>query len=142
MRTMLLAAVLLAGCATSTTKRLGLPPLTTVDHVELSRYLGTWYEIASFPQRFQKGCTATTANYTLRDDGLIRVLNRCRKDALDGPEDEAQGLARVVDPVTKQLGGNPRIVLLEPLDYVSFVDLMRRRKRRVSPGQGARSCAG
>lgn len=100
MRARLLAAVLLlAGCAT-TTEKLKLPPLTTVDHVDLSRYLGTWYEIASFPQRFQQGCTATTANYTLRDDGLIRVLNRCRKDALDGPETEAQGLARVVDTKT------------------------------------------
>jgi apolipoprotein D and lipocalin family protein len=89
MRTMLfLAGLLLAGCAT--TERRELPPLTTVDRVEVNRSLGTWYEIASFPQRFQKSRTATTANDTLRDDGVIRVVNRCRKDALDGPEDEAQ----------------------------------------------------
>lgn len=93
------AALLLVGCATTTSK-LGLPPLTTVDRVEVSRYLGTWYEIASFPQRFQKGCTGTAAYYTLRDDGVITVVNRCRKDALDGPEDVAQGLARVVDTRT------------------------------------------
>ena len=42
----------LAGCSTSTTERLGLPPLETVAHVDLARYVGTWYEIAAFPQRF------------------------------------------------------------------------------------------
>lgn len=95
---MTLGAVLLtAACASSTTKREGLPPLTTVESVELPRYLGTWYEIASYPQRFQEGCTATTASYSLRDDGEIDVLNRCRKGGLDGELDEAKGRARVVD---------------------------------------------
>jgi apolipoprotein D and lipocalin family protein len=89
-----------AGCATSTTERLGLPPLRTVTHVELSRYLGTWYEIASFPQRFQRGCTATTATYALRADGDIDVLNRCRKGSIDGEEKSARGRARVVDRAT------------------------------------------
>jgi len=97
----LLAAVpLLAACASSTTQRLGLAPLQTVEKVDLPRYLGTWYEIASFPQRFQEGCTATTATYTLREDGDIDVLNRCRKGSLDGPEDAARGRARVTEPVT------------------------------------------
>jgi apolipoprotein D and lipocalin family protein len=65
--------------------------------VDLGRYLGTWYEIAAFPQRFQRGCTATTANYSLRKDGLITVLNRCRKGSVDGPEKSAKGRAKVVD---------------------------------------------
>jgi apolipoprotein D and lipocalin family protein len=91
---------LAAGCATSTTERLGLPPLETVAHVDLSRYVGTWYEIASFPQRFQRGCTATTATYTLREDGDVDVLNRCRKGSLDGEERSARGRARVVDRAT------------------------------------------
>lgn len=96
----LLVAGLASGCAQSTTQRESLPPLETVEHVELSRYLGTWYEIASYPQRFQAGCTATTATYSLRDDGTIDVLNRCRKGGLDGKLDEAKGRARVVDEVT------------------------------------------
>ena len=95
-----LASVVLGGCATSTTVRLKLPPLTTVPKVELPRYLGTWYEIASFPQRFQKGCTATTATYALREDGQVDVVNRCRQDRLDGEEKEAKGRARVVDKET------------------------------------------
>ena len=92
--------VLTSGCATTATERLRLPPLRTVEHVDLQRYLGTWYEIASFPQRFQRGCTATTATYAMRADGQIDVLNRCRKGSLDGPEKSAHGIARVVDRST------------------------------------------
>ncbi|BDG05621.1 lipocalin family protein [Anaeromyxobacter oryzae] len=96
----LVASLLATGCATSTTDRLHLPPLQTVPHVDLGRYLGTWYEIASFPQSFQRGCTATTATYTLREDGDIDVVNRCRQGSPDGPEKVARGRARVVDRAT------------------------------------------
>ena len=93
-----LAALTVAGCSTpTTTERLGLPDLQTVPRVELDRYLGTWFEIASFPQSFQQGCTATTATYALRDDGEIDVRNRCIKD---GNEDIANGRARVADTST------------------------------------------
>lgn len=76
------------------------PPLATAAHVDLERYLGTWHEIASYPQWFQKGCTATTATYTKRADGGIDVLNACRKNSLDGKLDEAHGRAWVADPVS------------------------------------------
>jgi apolipoprotein D and lipocalin family protein len=91
--------VALASCR-STTSRLGLPPLQTVPRVELSRYLGTWYEIASIPQGFQRGCTGTQARYSLRSDGEIEVVNRCRKGSLEGVEDVATGRARVTDTAT------------------------------------------
>jgi len=93
----LISGLLTTGRTTTTTARLRLPPLETVAHVDLSRYLGTWYEIAHFPQRFQRGCTATTATYTQRPDGDIDVLNRCRKGSLDGEEKSVLGRARVVD---------------------------------------------
>jgi apolipoprotein D and lipocalin family protein len=96
---MLMGVLALAACA-STTQRLGLPQLQTVPQVELSRYLGTWYEIASFPQSFQRDCTATQATYSLKADGDIQVVNRCHKGALDGPEDVATGRARVTDAPT------------------------------------------
>jgi apolipoprotein D and lipocalin family protein len=97
-----LAAVLLLAiaCGKTTTKRKKLPPLQTVDHVDLERYAGTWYEIAAFPQRFQRGCTATSATYSLREDGGLDVVNRCRKGTPDGPEDVATGRARVADEDT------------------------------------------
>jgi apolipoprotein D and lipocalin family protein len=97
---MLAGAMALTGCATTTTDRLRLPELRTVPHVDLNRYIGTWYDIASFPQRFQQGCTGTTATYSLRDDGDIDVINRCRKGSLSGKEDSAHGRARVVDRAT------------------------------------------
>lgn len=96
----LIGLICLGSCATTTTERLNLPTLKTVPHVELPRYLGTWYEIASFPQDYQRGCTATTATYTLRDDGPIDVLNRCRLDSPQGKEKTAHGRARVVDKAT------------------------------------------
>ena len=92
-----LSSVLALGCAPSTTKRLGLPPLQAVDGIDLDRYVGRWYEIASYPQRFQEGCTGTTATYTLKADNEVEVLNECRKYALDGEPISATGVARVVN---------------------------------------------
>jgi len=76
------------------------PPLRTVEHVDVQRYLGTWYEIAAIPQRFEKGCFGSVATYALRDDGMLSVTNRCRKGSLDGPESVANGRARIVDTRT------------------------------------------
>jgi len=74
-------------------------PVATVGAVDLVRYAGLWYELAKIPNRFQKQCArGTTAEYTVRDDGRIRVLNRCVKD--DGSTTEAEGVAKVVDTAT------------------------------------------
>lgn len=71
-------------------------PPKTVDYVDLERYAGLWYEIARVPNGFQDQCARNvTAEYVLRDDGRIDVINRCVKE--DGSEDEAKGLARVED---------------------------------------------
>jgi apolipoprotein D and lipocalin family protein len=75
-------------------------PLQTVPKVDLNRYLGTWYEIATIPQRFQKGCTGVTATYSLRKDGKIDVLNQCYKDSLNGKHKQVHGKAWVVDKET------------------------------------------
>jgi apolipoprotein D and lipocalin family protein len=68
-------------------------PPRTVDAVDLRRYVGTYYEIARFPNRFQKQCAGNvTATYALRSDGRLDVVNRCKKD--DGTVTEARGVAR------------------------------------------------
>jgi apolipoprotein D and lipocalin family protein len=72
-------------------------PLQTVAYVDLNRYMGKWYEIASFPQWFQKGCVATAATYALRKDGDVDVLNQCLDKTLDGKQRSAKGKAWVVD---------------------------------------------
>lgn len=97
----LCALWLATGClTTTTTERRHLPELQTVDYVDLSRYQGTWYEIARFPHRFERGCANTTASYELRDDGQMNVVNRCRKGLPDGELETIEGRARVVDPAT------------------------------------------
>lgn len=74
-------------------------PPTTVDRVDLTRYAGLWYEVARIPNRFQKQCARNvTAEYVLREDGRIDVINRCLRD--DGRVDEAKGLARIDDPAS------------------------------------------
>jgi apolipoprotein D and lipocalin family protein len=78
----------------------GEKPLQTVPFVDLQRYLGRWYEIATIPSRFQKGCVGVTATYTARPDGTIGVLNRCRQHTLDGEERSISGKAWVVDRTT------------------------------------------
>ena len=53
-----------------------LPPLESVKSLDVPRYLGRWYEIAKFPNRFQRECVSdTSADYTLLPDGHLRVLN-------------------------------------------------------------------
>jgi apolipoprotein D and lipocalin family protein len=77
-------------------------PPTRVAHVDLERYAGLWHEIARIPNRFQKQCAwGVTAEYALRQDGRIDVINRCHKE--DGKLDEAKGLARVEDKETNSL---------------------------------------
>lgn len=77
-----------------------LPELVTVARVELPRYLGRWYEIASIPQSFQRGCTATTAEYTLKAPGEVTVVNTCNLNSLDGKIKKAEGRAWIADPAS------------------------------------------
>jgi apolipoprotein D and lipocalin family protein len=72
-------------------------PLTTVQYVELDKYLGRWYEIAAFPQSFERGCSHTYAEYSLNNDGSIHVKNTCIKD---GKVKVANGKATVTDTKT------------------------------------------
>jgi apolipoprotein D and lipocalin family protein len=70
--------------------------LEAVPHVDLQKYAGKWYEIASYPTCFQKHCTMTTADYTLTDKGYMIVENRCNRDSLNGKKSYIKGKAFVV----------------------------------------------
>jgi apolipoprotein D and lipocalin family protein len=73
-------------------------PVRTVTSVDLDRYAGDWFEIARYPNRFQRQCVGDVrASYARRRDGRIDVVNRCR--TADG-ETEARGVARIVDEQT------------------------------------------
>lgn len=67
--------------------------LQTVQKVDVNKYIGKWYEIASFPQRFQKDCHCTTAKYTLSPKGYLIVENRCKKGSVNGKEVSIRGKA-------------------------------------------------
>ncbi|HPF39084.1 MAG TPA: lipocalin family protein [Phycisphaerae bacterium] len=54
-----------------------LPTLETAKDVDLSRYVGRWYEIAKYPVIFEAGCVNVTADYAIRDDGAVDVVNTC-----------------------------------------------------------------
>ncbi len=73
-------------------------PVTVVSHVDLNRYMGTWYEIARLPNSFERGLKCTTAAYELRDDGRVTVINRGIKVEDPTKSDEAKGVAWVPDP--------------------------------------------
>jgi len=92
--TALIALITVLGAVQSSASS---PQLRTVPSVDLERYVGTWYEIASYPAWFQKNCTAVTAEYSLRDDGLMEVVNSCRKKTLDGKLKRSKGRAKIVD---------------------------------------------
>jgi apolipoprotein D and lipocalin family protein len=99
MRAALLSLLLLLGaCATEQATR---PPVQTVAAVDLQRYLGTWYEIARFPNSFQDGrgrrCVETTATYGLRPDGQVSVTNRCLDAGDGGRETVATATAYAVE---------------------------------------------
>jgi apolipoprotein D and lipocalin family protein len=87
-----LSLLALAGCAPSR------PPPDTVSAVDLPRYAGTWYEIERFDHWFERGLVGVTANYTLRPDGRIAVLNSGYDKTLDGKLDTATATAWTVGP--------------------------------------------
>ncbi len=91
--------------------------------VSLRDYLGRWYEVARYDQSFEAGCEGVTADYSLRPDGKINIVNACRTE--DGKERVTRGTARLVPDFTRcQAEGQ----LLRPLLYRQLL--------------GAGSCAG
>ena len=116
MKTALLAPLLL--CAALAHAADGPRPLATIPTLDLKRYVGTWYEIAKFPNSFQKKCVGfTTASYSIREDGRVDVLNRCRR--ADGGTDTASGVAR-------QPGGpgSPKLEVRFAPAILSFVPMV------------------
>ncbi len=79
----------------ASTMSLSAQKLETVPLVDLQKYAGKWYEIASYPLSFQRGCHCTTAEYTLSDKGYVIVENRCNRDSVNGKASYIKGKAFV-----------------------------------------------
>ena len=91
---LVLITALLSGCT-------GIPDgITAINGFELSRYLGTWYEIARLDQRFERGLDNISASYTLSGDGSVTVLNKGWNQA-DGKWEQAEGKAYFVEQPDK-----------------------------------------
>lgn len=91
------------------------PPLAAVAALDVPRYMGTWYEIAKYPNRFQKKCVADTrAEYSLMADGRVQVINRCRQES--GETDAAHGIARQIG-----VAGSPRLEVRFAPAWLSFI---------------------
>lgn len=89
--------------------------LSTIAVLDLPRYMGTWYEIAKFPNWFQKKCTgATSAEYRLKNDGMVQVVNRCRLES--GEMTEAIGAARQIGPAS-----SPKLKVRFAPGWLSFL---------------------
>lgn len=73
-------------------------PMTVQTDLDIGRYQGLWFEIARYPNRFERDCVAVTAEYALLDNGQVSVRNSCRKHRFDGPLEVAEGRARVEGP--------------------------------------------
>ena len=84
---LLLSLMMLSSCSSQNST------LQTVPFVDLQKYAGKWFEIASYPQRFQKGCEFTTAEYTWSEKGFVMVENRCNRN---GKISYIKGKAKVV----------------------------------------------
>ena len=108
-----IVALVLTGC-------LGMPDtVTPVENFELNRYLGKWYEIARLDHSFERGLERITAEYSVRDDGGISVVNR-GYSIEDDDWKVAEGKAYFVDDETK---GYLKVSFFGPFygSYVVFV---------------------
>ena len=91
------------------------PPLATIGALDVPRYLGRWYEIAKYPNRFQRMCVAdTSAEYKLEPDGRVQVTNRCRME--NGEWNEAVGVARQIGDAT-----SPKLEVRFAPAWLSFI---------------------
>lgn len=75
--------------------------LKTATQVDVKRYAGRWYEVARFPQWFQKDCASATADYSLNKDGSIKVVNTCIQP--DGTRRSVEGRAEPADGTNSRL---------------------------------------
>ncbi|MDX2236249.1 MAG: lipocalin family protein [Hyphomonadaceae bacterium] len=95
---MAVAAAALSACALAQpSHRDASVPITVEPSVDLQRYAGRWYEIARYPNWFERGCQDVTAEYALQADGRVRVVNTCVRPDAQPPVFVADGRARVVE---------------------------------------------
>ena len=113
------AALVLSGlCAGTALAADASRPLQPIESLAVPRYMGVWYEIAKFPNDFQKKCVGdTSATYNLDKDGRVQVINRCR--TAEGKIDSAEGVARQLGIAT-----SPKLKVRFAPAILSFIPMV------------------
>lgn len=114
----LILIVALFGISSLSAQIIDLAPVKAIPVLDVPRYLGTWYEIAKFPNWFQKKCVGNTkAAYSIKADGNLQVLNSCK--TASGEESLAEGVAR-------QIGAqdSPKLEVRFAPEWLSFLPLV------------------
>ena len=104
-----LGALVIAACAAGPVGNRDVPE--PAKPVEMSRYLGRWYEFARYENGFERGCEAVTAEYAALPDGEVSVKNTCRQASVRGPIKVAEGRAR---PAGDHLGAKFKVSFFGP----------------------------
>lgn len=87
--------IIMGGCRTIKTDNMDF---STIQQLDLERYMGKWYEIARFDHRFERNLVGVTATYEMRPDGKIKVINAGYKNSFDGKYKESTGKAKQPNP--------------------------------------------
>lgn len=120
LKTVFINALLALGAFSAGGAMASDPPgaLATIPSLDVPRYMGTWYEIAKYPNRFQKKCISNTrADYSAQADGKVRVLNRCTTK--EGDVSAAIGEARQIGAST-----SPKLEVRFAPAWLSFIPLV------------------
>lgn len=93
-------------------------PITPIPNLNVARYMGSWYEIAKYPNFFQRNCASNTvAQYSTQSDGTLKVFNRCTQ--ADGKVIDATGQARQIGDAT-----SPKLEVRFAPAWLSFLPIV------------------
>ena len=107
-----LLSLLLLACASSR------PPVRTVQHVDLARYMGDWYVIAEIPNLAEKHCIDSVESYALRADGKIDNWFSCRKGSFDAPMKRVTSATASIADTSSNATWHLRFFKVIPVGYV------------------------
>lgn len=93
--TLIIATLLLTLGCTAGKKQHTMHPTKDIN---VEQFMGTWYEIARFPHKFERNLVGVTASYRLKKNGKVEVINRGYENTLDGKPKKAKAFAKIPNP--------------------------------------------
>lgn len=96
---LIIGAIVVIGTFSNCSTKKNMIDNSAVQKLEIEKFLGDWYEIARFDHRFERDLTAVKANYSLKENGKIKVVNSGYKGGLNGEFKNIEGKAKIPDPI-------------------------------------------